>query len=186
MVHKYLVYNQEIFARLQRIIVCSKENSLQLCYILQVAAVSSFSAFNDFLINNIVALRMQSFNTSHFPECIYLALWAVVWVSKYCQWTDHLSLSNSHFLLHAHSFLCIFFIFQLGAAFWNWRILPLFPPWQCTCTQLKFQNVNTLAPGWFRQFSQKNPAIFGCLTNALAPLPIALESCSTAQTDRPV
>jgi len=73
-VHKYLVYNQEIFARLQRIIVCSKENSLQLCYILQVAAVSSFSAFNDFLINNIVALRMQSFNTSHFPECIYLAL----------------------------------------------------------------------------------------------------------------
>jgi len=33
---------------------------------------------------------------------------------------------------------------------------------------------------------QKKTAIFGCLTNALAPLPIALESCSTAQTDRPV
>jgi len=29
-------------------------------------------------------------------------------------------------------------------------------------------------------------AIFSCLTNALAPLPIARESCSTAQTDRPV
>jgi len=29
-------------------------------------------------------------------------------------------------------------------------------------------------------------AIFGCLTNALAPPPIALESCSTAQTDQPV
>jgi len=27
---------------------------------------------------------------------------------------------------------------------------------------------------------------YGCLTNSLAPLPIALESCSTAQTDRPV
>jgi len=29
-------------------------------------------------------------------------------------------------------------------------------------------------------------AVFGCLTNALAPPPIALESSSTAQTDRPV
>jgi len=28
----------------------------------------------------------------------------------------------------------------------------------------------------------KKTAVFGCLTNALAPLPIALESCSTAQT----
>jgi len=34
--------------------------------------------------------------------------------------------------------------------------------------------------------SAKKTAIFSCLTNALAPLPIALESCSTAQTDRPV
>jgi len=32
----------------------------------------------------------------------------------------------------------------------------------------------------------KKTAVFGCLTNALAPLPIALESCSTAQRDRPV
>ena len=32
----------------------------------------------------------------------------------------------------------------------------------------------------------KKTAVFGCLTNALAPPPIALESCSTAQTDRPV
>jgi len=29
-------------------------------------------------------------------------------------------------------------------------------------------------------------AAFDCLTNALAPPPIVLESCSTAQTDRPV
>jgi len=32
----------------------------------------------------------------------------------------------------------------------------------------------------------KKTAVFGCLTNALAPSLIALESCSTAQTDRPV
>jgi len=29
-------------------------------------------------------------------------------------------------------------------------------------------------------------AVFGCLTNALATSPIALESCSRAETDRPV
>ena len=29
------------------------------------------------------------------------------------------------------------------------------------------------------------PAVVGCLTNAIAPLPIALESCSRAQTDGP-
>jgi len=46
--------------------------------------------------------------------------------------------------------------------------------------------LNTLASGWFWRFLQKKTAVFGCLTNALAPLPIALESCSTAQTDRPV
>jgi len=33
---------------------------------------------------------------------------------------------------------------------------------------------------WFWRFSQKNPAVFGCLTNALAPPLIALESCSRA------
>jgi len=32
----------------------------------------------------------------------------------------------------------------------------------------------------------KKTAVFGCLTNALAPPPIALESCSTAQMDQPV
>jgi len=32
----------------------------------------------------------------------------------------------------------------------------------------------------------KKTAVIGCLNNALAPPPIALESCSTAQTDRPV
>jgi len=30
------------------------------------------------------------------------------------------------------------------------------------------------------------PAVFSCLTNAISPPPIALESCSRAQTDRPV
>jgi len=30
------------------------------------------------------------------------------------------------------------------------------------------------------------PAVFGYLTNPIAHLPIALESCSRAQTDRPV
>ena len=39
--------------------------------------------------------------------------------------------------------------------------------------------------GSFADFRKKT-AVFGCLTNALAPPPIALESCSTAQTDRPV
>ena len=34
--------------------------------------------------------------------------------------------------------------------------------------------------------SAQKTTVFGCLTNALAPLPIALESCSWAQTDRPV
>jgi len=34
--------------------------------------------------------------------------------------------------------------------------------------------------------SHKKTAVFGFLTNALAPPPIVLESCSTAQTDRPV
>jgi len=37
----------------------------------------------------------------------------------------------------------------------------------------------------YLDFSLK-PAVFGCLTNAIAPLLIALESCSRAQTDRPV
>jgi len=32
----------------------------------------------------------------------------------------------------------------------------------------------------------KKTAVFGCLTNALAPPPIVLESCSTAQTNQPV
>jgi len=35
-------------------------------------------------------------------------------------------------------------------------------------------------------FRPKKTAVFGCLTNALAPPPIAPESCSRAQTDRPV
>jgi len=40
-------------------------------------------------------------------------------------------------------------------------------------------------PLGFSDFRKKT-AVFGCLSNALAPLLIALESCSTAQTDRPV
>jgi len=30
------------------------------------------------------------------------------------------------------------------------------------------------------------PAVVSCLTNTIAPLPIVLENCSRAQTDRPV
>jgi len=47
-------------------------------------------------------------------------------------------------------------------------------------------NVNNLTPWRPLGFSdfRKKTAVFGCLTNALAPPPIALESCSTAQTDR--
>ena len=37
----------------------------------------------------------------------------------------------------------------------------------------------------YLDFSLK-PAVFGCLTNAIAPPPIVLESCSRAQTNRPV
>jgi len=36
------------------------------------------------------------------------------------------------------------------------------------------------------QFRSKKTAVFGCLTNTIAPPPIVLESCSRAQTDRPV
>jgi len=46
--------------------------------------------------------------------------------------------------------------------------------------------INSLASGWFWRFSKKNSSFFGCLTNALAPPPIALESCSTTQIDQPV
>jgi len=38
----------------------------------------------------------------------------------------------------------------------------------------------------FGDFRKKKTAVSSCLTNALAPPLIALESCSTAQTDRPV
>jgi len=49
--------------------------------------------------------------------------------------------------------------------------------------------INTLRAGlrYIRtSISAKKTAVFGCLTNALAPPPIALESCSRAQTDRTV
>ena len=54
------------------------------------------------------------------------------------------------------------------------------PELTCSCMHLTL-----LRPGGFGDFRKKT-AVFGCLTNALAPPPIALESCSTAQTDRPV
>ena len=58
----------------------------------------------------------------------------------------------------------------------------------------KYDNVmvatfNTLraGPRYIRTWiSTEKTAVFGCLTNTLAPLPSALESCSRAQTDRPV
>jgi len=48
------------------------------------------------------------------------------------------------------------------------------------------RDVNTFRAAWFWQFSQKKPEVFSCLTNTLAPPPIALETCSAAQTDQPV
>jgi len=51
------------------------------------------------------------------------------------------------------------------------------------------QHINTLRAGvrYIRTWiSASKTAVFGCLTNALAPPPIALESCWMAQTDRPV
>ena len=39
---------------------------------------------------------------------------------------------------------------------------------------------------WEPAISAYKTAVFGCLTNALAPPPNALESCSKTQTDRPV
>jgi len=48
---------------------------------------------------------------------------------------------------------------------------------------------NTLRTGvrYIRtSISAEKTAVFACLTNVLAPPPIALESCSRPQTDRPV
>jgi len=42
------------------------------------------------------------------------------------------------------------------------------------------QDFNTFRATWFSDFHKKT-AVFGCLTNALAPLHIALEGCSAAQ-----
>jgi len=60
----------------------------------------------------------------------------------------------------------------------------------CDYSYLHYQlSINTLRTGlrdirtWI---SAKKSAVFGCLTNTLAPPPIALESYSMAQTDRPV
>jgi len=52
--------------------------------------------------------------------------------------------------------------------------------------QKMFKTILTLwRLGGFGDFRKKTE-VFGCLTNALAPPPIAPESCSMAQTDRPV
>jgi len=50
-------------------------------------------------------------------------------------------------------------------------------------------NLNTSKAGvrYIRtSISAQKTAVFGCLTSALAPTLIALESCSRAQMDRPV
>jgi len=52
--------------------------------------------------------------------------------------------------------------------------------------QKEQSDLTLLEPPGFDDFLRKKTAVFCCLTNALAPLPIALESCSAAQTDRPV
>jgi len=51
------------------------------------------------------------------------------------------------------------------------------------------EHVSTLEPAYdilVLRFRPKKTAVFGCLTYALARLPISLESCSRAQTDWPV
>jgi len=61
-----------------------------------------------------------------------------------------------------------------------WRCLPK------AMNEFLFQILlNPWRLGGFGDFRKKT-AVFGCLTNALAPPPIALKSCSTAQTDQPV
>jgi len=50
-------------------------------------------------------------------------------------------------------------------------------------------SINTLRAGLryiCTSISAQKTAVFSCLTNALAPPPIALESCSMAQTNWPV
>jgi len=54
------------------------------------------------------------------------------------------------------------------------------------CVYYVLGDINCSASARIRGFSQKKTAVFGCLTNALAPPPIALESCSMAQMYRPV
>ena len=52
-----------------------------------------------------------------------------------------------------------------------------------------FEPFNTLRAGVryiCTSISAEKAAVFGCLTNVLAPPPIALESCSSALTDRSV
>jgi len=56
---------------------------------------------------------------------------------------------------------------------------------QCS-SQTSPNFLTLLEPPGFSNFRKKKIAVFGCLTNALAPPPIALESCSAAKTDQPV
>jgi len=58
-------------------------------------------------------------------------------------------------------------------------------------THICYNVNNILSCGWGLRYirtsiSAEKTAVFGCLTNAIAPPPIVLESCSRAQTDRPV
>jgi len=57
--------------------------------------------------------------------------------------------------------------------------------WKCALMFVNFCGLTLLEPRGFGDFRKKT-AVFGGLSNALAPPPIALESCSVAQTDRPV
>jgi len=56
---------------------------------------------------------------------------------------------------------------------------------QSSATTVALAVLNTWRLAGFGDFCKKT-AVFGCFTNALAPPPIALKSCSMAQTDRPV
>jgi len=65
---------------------------------------------------------------------------------------------------------------------------PIWQPWAMVFVENKAVNNTIINSGIWVVLAifAKKTAVFSCLTNALAPPPIALESCSAAQTDRPV
>ena len=113
-------------------------------------------------------------NWTHIVFISLMVLWSMIWLiicsnsfcasqlTKLCFLANHVS--NVLLSWHRNNRSCIKFPFL------SFSPDPLKTPWRL---------------GGFGDFPKKT-AVFGCLTNTLAPPPIALESCSTAQTDWPV